>query len=164
MINYWWLVLFFLKSSVSVFFLCCNSEVRRVLFSLLRRLEQYWTCKIWDLVCRILNSFQSYCLNMQNWEFPSFPSLKKSKLGKPARHANASWQTASKHEFHVRTATVQQKPFPRDRSTPWSFGLRQPPPPGCASLHGSVSPVLQEDSVPGGEYLMHHLWEIPADI
>lgn len=87
----------------------------RVLFSLLRRLEQHWACKIWDLVSRILNSFQSYCLNMQNWEFPSFPSLKKSKLGKPARNANASWQTASKHEFHIRTATVQQKPFPESQ-------------------------------------------------
>lgn len=44
--------------------------------------------------------------------FILFAYLKKPRLGKPARHANASWKTASKHEFHVRTATVQQKPFP----------------------------------------------------
>lgn len=54
-------------------------------------------------------------------------------------------------------------PSQRDRSTRRPY-ISQPAPSDCTSLHGSASPALQEGAGPGGEYLMHHLWEIPRDI
>lgn len=47
--------------------------------------------------------------------------------------------------------------LPRETEIHLGLNLSQPPPSGCGSLHGSASPVCQEDAVPGGEYLMHHL-------